>query len=334
MQESHTKQRFLTGDRPTGPLHLGHYVGSLKKRVELQNQDCEGFIIIADYQVVTDRLDTSSVEQNIFELVRDYVSVGIDPEKTPIFVQSRVPELAELTMIFSMITTVPQLERNPTVKEEVRAMGLSSKMSVGMFMYPVSQAADILLFKPDFIPVGEDQAPHVELTRDIAQRFNAVFGEIFPVPSIMLSAYPRLLGLDGDQKMSKSRGNSINLSDSADDVITKLKKATTDSLGVVRFNTEHQKEVSNLLSMFSLATGRSEMDIARDFEGKGYGDFKSSLAEALNEFLSPIREARAHVSDADVVDVLAKGTARAREIGDQTMRDVRKAIKFDYPKIY
>lgn len=333
MNETKSK-RYLTGDRPTGPLHLGHYVGSLKNRVDLQNKGFEGIIIIADYQVVTDRLETDEVEQNIFQLVKDYVSVGIDPEKTPIFVQSHVPELAELTTILSMVTTVPQIERNPTVKEEVRAMGLESKMSVGMFMYPVSQAADILLVKPDFVPVGEDQAPHIELTRDIANRFNRVFDEVFPIPEIVLGDYPRLLGLDGDQKMSKSRGNAINLSDDAETVVSKVKKATTDSHSDIVFDPENRPEVSNLLSMFAMATGRSEVDIAKDFDGKGYGDLKRELGDALNVFLDPIRERRAQVSDEDVKRILQDGTAKVRAIGAGTMKEVRDAIKFAYPRIF
>ncbi len=324
------KKRYLTGDRPTGPLHIGHYVGSLANRVKFQDEGAEGFIIIADYQVVTDRLDTSDVEKNVFELVRDYISVGIDPDKTPIFVQSQIPEIAELTMMFSMITTVPQLERNPTVKDEVRAMGPGGKMSAGMLMYPVSQAADILLVKPSFVPVGEDQAPHLELTRDIANRFNKTFGKVFPVPEIMLSKNSRLLGLDGDQKMSKSRGNAINLSDDADTVVKKLKKAVTDSKGKVSFDPNKQPEVSNLLTMMAVATGRSEKELAKDFDGKGYGDLKKEVAEAINAFLAPIQKERAKVKDADIKKILKNGREVVREIGRNTMDEVRKATKFRY----
>lgn len=320
-------KRFLTGDRPTGPLHLGHLVGSLHNRVRLQNEGFEGFVIVADYQVITDRLDTSDIAHNIIELVKDYVSVGIDPEKTPIFVQSHIPELAELTLLLSMITTVPQIERNPTVKDEVRAAGKNYKMSVGMFMYPVSQAADILLFKPGFVPVGEDQAPHVELTRDIAQRFNHVFGEVFPVPEIMLGSYPRLLGLDGDQKMSKSRGNAINLSDDSETVIKKLKKSVTDSHEDIVYDPENRPEVSNLLAMFALATGRGENEIAKEFSGQGYGTFKMALADALNAYLDPIREQRARVTDAQVKQILEEGDERVREIGVETLQEVKRVMK-------
>ncbi len=324
------EKRYLTGDRPTGPLHLGHYVGSLKNRVDLQNDGCEGFIIIADYQVVTDRFETDDVEVNIYELVKDYISVGIDPKKTPIFVQSQIPELAELTMVLSMLVTVPQLERNPTVKEEAKAMGVAKKMSAGMFVYPVSQAADILLLKPDFVPVGEDQAPHIELTRDVANRFNKTFGEVFPIPKIVLSENPRLLGLDGNQKMSKSRGNAINLSDDAKTVEKKLKKAVTDSKGKVAYDPKGQPEVSNLLTMMAIATGRSEKDLAKDFKGKGYGVLKAEVADALNAFLDPIRKKRAKVTDAEVKKILKDGNKKVREIAKKTMEDVRKAMKFKY----
>ncbi|MAG11516.1 MAG: tryptophan--tRNA ligase, partial [Parcubacteria group bacterium] len=303
-------KKYLTGDRPTGPLHLGHYVGSLKNRVDLQNDGCEGFIIIADYQVVTDRFETEDVEKNIYELVKDYISVGIDPKKTPIFVQSQIPELAELTMVLSMLVTVPQLERNPTVKEEAKAMGVSKKMSAGMFVYPVSQAADILLLKADFVPVGEDQAPHIELTRDVANRFNKTFGEVFPVPKIVLSDYPRLLGLDGNQKMSKSRGNAINLSDDAKTVEKKLKKAVTDSKGKVAYDPKEQPEVSNLLTMMAIVTGKSEKDLVKNFKGKGYGVLKTEVADAVNAFLDPIRKKRAKVTDAQVKKILKDGAAR------------------------
>ncbi len=328
------QQRYLTGDRPTGPLHIGHYVGSLLNRVTLQQKGYEGFIIIADYQVITDRLDTNKIEEHIIDLVRDYISVGIDSSKTHIFVQSSVPELAELTTIFSMLVSVPQVARNPTVKEEARAMGLDSKMSAGMFMYPVSQAADILLFKPDFIPVGEDQAPHVELTREIAERFNTTFAEVFSVPAIMLSKNPRLLGLDGSQKMSKSRGNTINLSDSADVVVTKLKKATTDSRNSITFDPILQPEVSNLLTLFSLASGRPEIEIASEYVGKGYGVLKKDVADVINAFLDPIRAKRAEVDVELVKNIVQEGTEYARKIGKQTMNEVRKAMKFDYPNLY
>lgn len=332
--EQEKKQRFLTGDRPTGPLHLGHYVGSLANRVALQNAGHEGFLIIADYQVVTDRLETEMVEQNIFEIVKDYLAVGIDPQKTTIFVQSHIPELAELTMVFSMLVTLPQLERNPTVKEEIRAMGLKDKVTLGMFSYPVSQAADILLFKPTFIPVGADQAPHIELSREIAARFNRIFGEVFPIPEIRLSEVPRLMGLDGDQKMSKSRGNAINLSDTPEIVREKLKKAVTDTEKTVVFDPEGRPAIANLLVLFGVVTGREPFDIALEFENSGYKIFKESLADAIIAFLKPIQDRRAFVTDANVAEILKAGTAKARDVGGTTMKEVKIATKFAYPRIF
>lgn len=329
-----TKKRFLTGDRPTGPLHLGHYVGSLQNRVALQNAGNDGFIVIADYQVITDRLETETIEQNIFEIVKDYIAVGIDPKKTTIFVQSHVPEIAELTFVFSMLVTLPQIERNPTVKEEIRAMGLKNKLSLGMFSYPVSQAADILLFKPDFIPVGVDQAPHIELSREIAGRFNRVFGDIFPIPELMLSNIPRLVGLDGDQKMSKSRGNAINLSDSPETVEAKIKKAVTDSYTTIEYNLKERPIISNLLLIYSVVTGRSPDDIVKDYENKGYRELKEGLIQAITEFLTPIQKNRNNVSDKDVANIIKSGTEKTREIAIQTMKEVRSAMKFEYPRIF
>lgn len=334
MKSAVTGKRFLTGERPTGLLHIGHFVGSLATRVRLQNEGCEGFIILADYQVITDRLITAPVEQNIIEIVKDYIAVGIDPTKNVLFVQSHVPELAELTTIFSMLVTLPQLERNPTVKEEINAMGINEKVSLGMFSYPVSQAADILLFKSDFVPVGADQSPHVELAREIAGRFNRTFGNVFKEPHIMLSQVSRLMGLDGDQKMSKSRSNALFLSDSPDIVKTKITKAVTDSSASVVFNPHTHPYIANLLLLYSVVTGREPQDIAKDFEGKGYREFKSALTDAVNTFLAPIQERHAAVSDSDVARIITQGNEYAREVGAATMKEVRAAMQFAYPRIF
>ncbi|MFN7088902.1 MAG: tryptophan--tRNA ligase, partial [Candidatus Paceibacteria bacterium] len=188
--------RVLTGDRPTGRLHLGHYFGSLKKRIELQNTGYECFLLIADYQVLTDRLSTKEIEKNIIDITTDYLSVGIDSAKTTIFLQSRIPALAELSLLLSMLASFSKIQGNPTVKEEIKSTGLNKKASLGMISYPVSQAADILLFKANYVPVGEDQLPHIELTREIARIFNKTFKTIFPLPEPILSDAPRLLGLD------------------------------------------------------------------------------------------------------------------------------------------
>lgn len=328
------KKRFLTGDRPTGPLHLGHYFGSLQNRVNLQNEGCEGFVIIADYQVITDRLETESIEKNILELTRDYLSVGIDPAQSTIFVQSKIPQIPELTVLFSMLVTIPQLERNPTIKEEVKAMGLKDKMSLGMLSYPVSQAADILLFAPDFIPVGIDQAPHIELTREIASRFNRQFASVFKVPEIMLSPQSRLLGLDGFQKMSKSRGNAVFLSDAPDVIREKLKKATTDSEPEIYFDEEKRPVVSNLLTLFSLTSQRTVDDLVQEFRTVGFKTFKEALGESIIEFLQPIQARRHDLSDKAIKKVIIEGTEKARAEAELLMQKAREAMHMGYTGIF
>lgn len=328
------QKRYLTGDRPTGPLHLGHYFGSLKNRVQFQEEGKEGFIIIADFQVVTDRLETESIEQNIIELTKDYLAAGIDPTKTTIFVQSHIHEISVLTMLFSMIVTVPQLERNPTIKEEVKAMGQSDKMSLGMLSYPVSQAADILLFNPDFIPVGVDQAPHIELTRDIAARFNRLYGEAFTVPEMVLSAQSRVLGLDGIQKMSKSRGNAIFLKDSKEEIFEKVKKAVTDSEREIYYDEEKRPAVSNLLLLFSLTSGRTIESVVEEFRNAGNKVFKEALSESIDSFLSPMRERREQLDEEYVKNVIKEGTKRAQGVAQETLARVREHMKFAYPSIF
>lgn len=328
------QKRYLTGDRPTGPLHLGHYFGSLKNRVQFQEEGKEGFIIIADFQVVTDRLETDAIEQNIIELTKDYLAAGIDPQKTTIFVQSHIHEISVLTMLFSMIVTVPQLERNPTIKEEVKAMGQSDKMSLGMLSYPVSQAADILLFNPDFIPVGVDQAPHIELTRDIAARFNRLYGDAFTVPEMVLSEQSRVLGLDGIQKMSKSRGNAIFLKDTKEVIFEKVKKAVTDSEREIYFDEEKRPAVSNLLLLFSLTSGRTIDDIVSEFKDAGNKVFKEALAESIDAFLTPMRTRREQLDEEYVKKVIKEGTKRAQAVAHETLSRVREHMKFAYPSIF
>src|ERR1041384_8151571 len=246
--------RVLTGDRPTGPLHIGHEFGSIANRVLLQNLGVESFIVIADYQVLTDRRDVADIPNNIANLVLDYLSLGLDPfnHRTFIFTHSQIPELHQLVIPFSMVVTVSELKRNPTIKDEIQASGIRSP-SVGMFTYPISQAGDILFCKSTVVPVGKDQLPHLELTRKIAARCNEWFDEsIFPEPTALLSTSPLLLGLDGRQKMSKSRDNAIFLTMSADEVEAAIKKAKTDSDREIVNDPVSRPEVSNLLLLFSL----------------------------------------------------------------------------------
>lgn len=330
-----TKKRILTGDRPTGPLHLGHYVGSLQNRVQLQNEGNEVFIIASDFQTLTDRVDTKKAEEYLFDLVLDYLACGIHPEKSVVFVQSRVPALSELFMYFSMLVTVSRAQSNPTVKEETKATA-KGKMSLGMLNFPVSQAADILAFDADLVPVGEDQLPHLEQTRDVARTFNRVFGKTFKEPEALLSKVPRLLGLDAAQKMSKSRGNAVFLSDTNDEVAKKLKTAVTDSGKDILYDPVHKPAVSNLLMMYHLFSGKEIKEIERMYKGKGYAEFKCDLADVVNEFLEPIRRARAEFArdKAYLALVLKKGTERAIAESEKVMLRVRKAMRYDYPNIF
>lgn len=330
-------KRILTGDRPTGPLHIGHYAGSLQERLRTQaDPSNECFFIIADYQVLTDRLDTQDVERHVMDVATDYLSVGIDPDRSTTFVQSQVPQLADLFVLLSMLTTMSKVKSNPTVKEEVQAAGLGANMSLGMLSYPVSQAADILLFQPDFVPVGEDQLPHIELTREIARTFNNRYGEVFKIPEATVSAVPRLLGLDGNQKMSKSRGNAIFLSDPPDTVRKKIKSAVTDSDREIRYDPVARPAVSNLLSIYQIATGDDMMKIEQRFAGKGYGDLKQELTDAVIDFLAPIQQRRAVFEENRyyVTAMLRGGTERAIAEGTKTLRKVREAMKLDFSRIF
>ena len=323
-------KRILTGDRPTGPLHLGHYFGSLQNRIKLQNQGYETFIIIADYQVLTDRLDSSLIKENIFNLMLDYLAVGLDPDKTTFFIQSSVYQLADLYQVLSMLASTSRVGRNPTVKEEIKSMHLESNVSLGMFSYPVSQAADILLFNADVVPVGEDQLPHLELTKELARKFNSTYKEIFTVPEPLLSSTPRLAGLDGTQKMSKSRGNAIFLSDSTEEILAKVKRAQTDSGTVIKHDKLSQPNLANLIDLYCLVTNKSIQETEDQFKGMGYKEFKEELAKEIDGFVSLFREKRNLISRDYVMDVLKSGTKKAREVGDITMHSVKNAMGMDY----
>lgn len=330
-----TKKRILTGDRPTGAIHLGHYVGSIQNRVKLQNEGNEVFSIISDFQYLTDRLETKDIEKNTIGLLLDYLACGINPDKSIIFIQSHVPALAELFVYLSMLVSVSRAQQNPTVKEEVRATA-KGKMSLGMLNFPVSQAADILAFDADLVPVGEDQLPHIEQTREVARVFNNTYGKTFKEPEALLSKTPRLMGLDADQKMSKSRGNAIFLSDTKDEVVKKIKTAVTDSGKEIVYDTTQKPALANLLTMYHLFSGKEIKAIEAMYAGKGYAEFKTDLAEVVNAFLDPIRRAREEFAkdEAYLSLVLTQGTARAIEESESTMRRVRKAMRYDYPAIF
>jgi len=326
------KYRVLTGDRPTGRLHVGHLFGSLQNRVRLHRLGVYTFIVIADYQVLTDRDTFESISENIQQLTIDYLSAGIDPEdgKTFIFPHSHVPELNQLILPFLTLVSNAELDRNPTVKEEIQASGLKN-INAGMYTYPVHQAADILFCKGNVVPVGKDQLPHLELTRVIARRFNERFASkqsVFPEPQALLSKSPVILGLDGGQKMSKSRNNAIMLSSTEDETVSLIKKAKTDSERIITFDPVNRPEVSNLVLLISLATGKDPVLVADEIGDGGAGKLKKVLTETLNDYLRPIRAKRAELEkNPDYIrKVLSDGVAHAREIGSKTLDEVRDVM--------
>jgi tryptophanyl-tRNA synthetase len=329
------KYRVLTGDRPTGRLHVGHLFGSVQNRVRLHQMGVETFIVIADYQVLTDRDTFEKIAENVIHITVDYLSVGINPDdgKTFIFPHSHVPELNQLLVPFLTLVTNAELDRNPTVKEEIQASG-QKQINAGMYVYPVHQAADILFCKANVVPVGKDQLPHLEMTRTIARRFNNKFAgnkPVFPEPQALLSKAPNILGLDGSQKMSKSRNNAIMLSASEDETASLIKKAKTDSIRQITYDPVARPEVSNLLLLISLATGEEPEVIADRIGDGGAGQLKRLLTETLNEYLRPIRQKRKELeSDMDYVrNVLRRGIQKAREAGELTLAEVRKSMNME-----
>lgn len=328
---NNTKKIVLTGDRPTGKLHLGHYVGSLKNRVELQDKyDC--YFIIADYQVLGDQMGKlSMVKENIREIVLDYLSIGIDPKKSTIFIQSQIPEIAELSFLFSMMVTLARVKRNPTVKDEMESSGIK-KASVGFVSYPISQAADILSVMANCVPVGKDQLPHIELTREIASNFNKQFGDVFPIPEAMLSKTPILVGLDG-QKMSKSRNNAIFLSDSSKIVEEKIMKAITDTKKI-RLGDKGHPKVCNIYKYYETFFPEKAVEIKEMCESGKIGcvECKKQMVKLLNEFLDPIRLKREEFTKQNglIESILEEGKTKTQEKASQTMALVKKAMGMDY----
>jgi len=328
------EKRILTGDRPTGKLHLGHYVGSLQNRVELQDK-YDTFLIIADVQALTTNFDKpEKLSEDVRQVARDYLAAGIDPEKTTIFVQSLVPEIAELTVFYSMIVTVNQLRHNPTIKSEAEQYGYK-EMSYGFLGYPVSQAADITFCQANLVPVGEDQIPHIEQTRKIVRKFNNMYGEVFPEPEALISDFPRLMGLDGKNKMSKSLNNAIYLSDSKDEVQQKIMQAKTDPARIHKDDPGHP-EVCTVYHYHQAFNSEESDEIAEKCRAGTIGCVacKKRLAEKLNAFLAPMRERRKkYLENPELVDrILMEGTEKAREEAQKTMEKVREVMKIDYFK--
>ena len=331
MAANQDKKRILTGIRPTGALHVGHYVGALHNWIELQDEyNC--YFLIADYQALGDHFhDIDLIRDSVLQVTLDWLSVGLDPEKSSFVIQSYVPEFAELTMLLSFITPLGMLERNPTLKGELDALPVERR-SVGFYSYPMSQVADILLPRAHLVPVGDDQSPHVEMTREVARKFNRMFGEVFPESKTLVGDVPRLSGTNGQGKMSKSRGNAIMLSDDADTVTKKVRGMFTDP-NRIRADIPGKVEgnpVFEYHDAFNPNTAQVDDFKARYREGDiGDVEVKLALAEAINNFLDPIREKRAHYEqNMDLVeDALMTGVAKTRVIAAETMEMVRDAMR-------
>ena len=344
------KQIILTGDRPTGRLHVGHYVGSLKERVRLQNSGKfdEIYIMIADAQALTDNADNpEKVRQNVLQVALDYLAVGIDPAKAHIFIQSMVPELTELSFYYMNLVTVSRLQRNPTVKAEIQQKNFESSIPVGFFTYPISQAADITAFKATTVPAGEDQAPMIELTREIAARFNNIYGPTLVEPEILLpdnAVCMRLPGTDGKAKMSKSLGNCVYLADSPKEVKKKVNSMYTDPKHLTIDSPGHLEGNCPFIYLDAFATDAQVNSYLPDYPsiqalkdhytrgGLGDGTVKKLLINVLEETLTPMRERR-KTFEADipgVYDILRRGSEAAREVTARTLDEVRAAMRINY----
>ena len=344
------KKVILTGDRPTGRLHLGHYIGSLRRRVELQNAGDydKMFVFMADVQALTDNADNpEKLRQSIVDVALDWMAAGLDPEKCTLFIQSHIPELAELTTYLMNLITVSRVQRNPTVKTEIKMRNFEANIPLGFFCYPVSQAADITLFKATTVPVGEDQEPMLEVTRELVRRFNQTYAPVLVEPEIMLPenlTARRLPGTDGKEKMSKSLGNCIYLSDSAEEVWQKVRSMYTDPTHLNVSDPGHVEgnAVFTYLDAFSTDADFAQfwpeyqnLDELKDhYRRGGLGDMKCKkfLNQVLNKFLEPMRQRRQELEKdiPEIYNILRRGTDRARETAAQTMDEVRKAMRIDY----
>lgn len=344
------KKIILTGDRPTGSLHLGHYVGSLRKRVELQNTgEYDQFVMIADLQALTDNADNpGKIRDNILEVTLDYLAAGLEPDKTTIFVQSHVPALTELPMFYSNLVTVSRLERNPTVKAEIKMRNFERSLPVGFMTYPISQAADITAFKARYVPVGDDQLPMIEQTREIVSNFNRIYGEgILVEPEAILSsnsACKRLVGTDGNAKMSKSLGNCIYLKDDAKTLKQKIMSMYTDPLHINISDPGHTENNPVFIYLEAFSTDddfanfmpdyKNLAEMKEHYERGGLGDMKCKkfLNSVMQQMLEPIRQRREEYAKdkGALLEMLKKGTERAVEVSNETLAQVRNAIGINY----
>lgn len=323
---------MLTGDRPTGALHIGHYFASIQNRVRLQRSGVTIFQLIADYQVITDRDSVGDIVGNVRSLILDNVASGLDPEQATFFTHSAVPALNQLMLPFLSLVSVAELQRNPTVKEEAATAGIRSINGL-MLTYPVHQAADILFCKANVVPVGKDQLPHLEQTRVVARRFNDRYGATFPEPDALLSPATHVLGTDGT-KMSKSKGNVIELRMTADETAAKLKGAKTDSDRHITYDPEHRPEVANLLLIASLCEGVDPATIADEIGDGGGGGLKKRVTDSLNEVLAPVRARRAELEAEPglVEDILDRGNAIANGVAESTLNEVRERMGMSYTR--
>ncbi|KQY22298.1 tryptophan--tRNA ligase [Cellulomonas sp. Root485] len=324
--------RVLTGERTTGALHIGHYFGSLQNRVALQGMGVEMFLVMADYQAITDRDADDAIADSVRNILLDYLAIGMDPETTTIFTHSMVSALNQLLLPFLSVVTMAELQRNPTVKDEIALTG-GRAVSGLMMTYPVHQAADILFCKGNLVPGGKDQLPHIEVTRTIARRMNSTyFGrDYFPEPDLLISETPLLLGTDG-RKMGKSLNNAIYLRSTADETLALVRRAKTDAERSITYDPDARPEVANLLRILSACTDRTPESWAQTLGDGGGGELKRVLAEALNDFFAPIR-ARRQVWERDLdgaMAVLRAGVKHANALADDTLDDVRKAMRMDY----
>ena len=332
------KKRILTGDRPTGRLHIGHYFGSLKKRVEMQESgEYDPYILIADVQALTDNFNNpDKVRKNVREVAMDYLSVGIDPKKTTIYIQSMIPEVAELTVFYSNLVTIARLQRNPTVKTEIAQKRdlFGESVTYGFLGYPVSQAADITAFEGELVPVGEDQLPLIEQAREIVRKFNSIYGEVLVEPQAVLSSTKRIKGLDGNEKMGKSLGNAIYLSDSEEEITKKVMSAVTDPNRIKKDDLGNP-DVCMVAYYHKLFSSKEEIDdVCKECRAgkRGCVQCKKQLAKNIADELKPIREKRAYYEEhpEEVDKILIEGTKKAQKVAKETMKKVKKAMKLDY----
>ena len=332
------KKRILTGDRPTGNLHIGHYFGSLKKRVELQDSgEYDPYILIADVQALTDNFSNpEKVRKNVREVAIDYLSVGIDPKKTTIYIQSMIPEVAELTVFYSNLVTIARLQRNPTVKTELaqKREVFGESVTYGFLGYPVSQAADITAFRGELIPVGEDQLPLIEQCREIVRKFNSIYGDILVEPQAILSQGKRIKGLDGNDKMGKSLGNAIYLADSEEEIYKKVMSAVTDP-NRIRKDDLGNPDVCMVSYYHKLFSSEEEnKTICEECRAgkRGCVACKKQLAKNIADEFKPVREKRKYYEEHldEVDEILREGTKKAQEVAKQTMKEIKKAMKLDY----